>query len=172
MNPLLVTGAISLGGKIFNSVFRNADASQAAKAGFEQQLDKAAGTPQESALLAFLKSQGISSFDGLKTLDGQLVEQLKAMPELADKLSAFGPGDVLNLKIEDNLITIESADGHVATIAADSEAGAIARRIHNLRTMQVEHANQPGKSLTEIANQVAAVQTPPSAQWSLNPFAR
>ena len=120
MNPLLFSSAISLGGKIFNSVFGKSDASKVTKAGFEQQLSGAVSETQESALLSYLKSQGVSSFEGLKTLDGQLVNYLKAMPGLSEKLGAFGPGDVLNLKLDGNLITIESEEGVVATISADS----------------------------------------------------
>ena len=174
MNPLLITGAVSLGGKLINSVFGNAEVPKTIKAGFEQQLDKAVDGPQDSALLSYLKSQGISGFDGLKTLDGQLSESLKNMPGLSEKLSGFGPGDVLNLKIEDgNLITIEDGEGNVVTtISADSEAGIIAKRIHELRTMELEHANQPEKSLAAIANLVGSRPTPLSAQWSLNPFAQ
>ena len=114
----------------------------------------------------------MADFDGLKTLDAQLIGQLKAVPGLADKLSGFGPGDVLNLKITDgNLISIEDADGKVvATINADSEEGMLARRIHQLRLMGQAHAEQPEASLAVLANQIAT-QAVSSAQWSLNPFA-
>ena len=170
MNPILLSGAVSIGGKLINRIFGDNSATKAVKAGFEQELNKS----EESGLLKYLKSQGVLSFDGVKTLDGRLVAQLKAMPGLSEKLSGYGPGDVLNLKIENgNLITIEDADGSVvATIAADTEAGALARRIHQLRSMGLVHADQPEKSLAATANQVAVAQTLSSAQWSLNPFAR
>ena len=40
MNPLLISGVVSLGGKLINSVFGQG-ASSTVKAGFEQELNKA-----------------------------------------------------------------------------------------------------------------------------------
>lgn len=170
MNPILASGLIGIGEKLVTnlvgSVISPAKSPEGGVPSFES-LMKGNAVSGSGELGTFLSTQGVSSWEDLARVQEQLAAALQNQPGVAEKLAGLKPGTPLNLKITDgNLITIESPEGTVATLARDSEAGMLANRLHELKSMTSLHEQMPGSTLQQA---MTHVQQQPilNASWVL-----
>ncbi len=166
MTPLLIAGLAGIGERIVSKVMDSGKTDPSA-ASFESHMSSASATNNITELGAFLKARGVTNFKELNALEKQLSAELQDHPELAEKLSSLPPGTPLTLKVnEGNILTLEGPDGTLAELPAESESGKLAMKLHQVKSIQSQHSEVPGATLSQL---VKDNETKPTlnASWML-----
>lgn len=166
MDPLLATSLVNIGEKLITRIAGlDTPASHASKVAFESLMP--APVQAGSDVQTFLQAQGVRDFEGLEVLERQMVQALRKHPDLASQLAKVPEGMPLTLKLTDGqMLSIEGPEGEVATIAKDGEAGQLAYRLHQVKSMMDAHRQFPGSAFTQVLDQIQQ-QPVLNARWSL-----
>lgn len=168
MEPILATSLLSLGTKVLDRILpEQGTISQTTAKPFADLL-KSDKVAQGSELSNFLKANGVRSMQDVETQTFHLSNQLLSHPQLARELSGLRPDEPLNLTLEDgSLWRITDNEGKTkAVFSADSEVGQLANRLHQLKSIQVNSAQMPGASLSELVASIES-QENLTAFWTL-----
>jgi len=170
MDPLIVTGLVSLGSRLVNRLM-NPPPAQGPEAfalagpdGMTQGQAAAQATAGGSELGAWLSLNGVAGTADLPAAAGRLSQQLLADPAVARFASqANGP---VSLTYEAGQFSLRDGSGAVLPLAADSPLHQTARRLHQVQALVSASGAMPGVPLPDLANALAR-EPVATAVWPL-----
>lgn len=176
MNPLLVTGGLSLASDLVGGIadrIRNrstnvANANSAPSVSFAELLSKAGATPKLQAA-SFLESKGLSSVADAEHRISTLTQDLLQSPELQSVVGANGGSFTLSLQTQDS-VTIKLANGTERTIKIPDSAKAGLQEARELLSAIKEIQTPTGVSTAKAILPLLAV-TPGSPVTLRSPIA-
>ena len=108
-------------------------------------------------LSAYLAANGINSLSDLQNHLFELTRQLSNDPALSAISDSQQEVSLLTLRVESgNSFSVVAPDGTKVYLPANSTAGKIAWRIHQLHSLQQNIRERPGMPVTTVADRVAA----------------
>jgi len=153
MDPLVVSGLLSLGSKVVNNLFDGQPARRPAPEAFSVEKTTAnaaaAATEKSSELAAWLSLNGVHSLQDLGNQLGQIQQQLVQDPAVA-RFAAQAQGP-LSLSVEQGALSLRDASGRQLTLAPDSSAHQLARRLDQLGNLAAAGQAAPGADLVQLA---------------------
>ena len=169
MNPIISTGLISLGQNLLDRVIPPRLQSVILHGGikeFSSLLNDQETTPT-AELSAYLAANGINGLSNLQNHLFKLTRQLSNDPALAAITDPRQEVSLLTLRVESgNRFSVVAPDGTKVYLPANSTAGKIAWRIHQLQSLQQNISDRPGIPVTTLADRVA-VNPILNAVWNL-----
>jgi len=155
MNPLLVSGAMALGGRLLDRIAPPPPAQPADGAAFSRELSRATAPTTLSPLRQTAAAYGVRDALDLENLAQNLGVDLQAHPHLQDFLSRTRLDESLTLEWNENgMYSLRTGGGRVFAFSEDSELGQMASLYKQMNSSARLARSAPGTSISQILSYV------------------